>query len=241
MRLKIRNGGSLVWSCSDGSITGQDAGVNQVMRHNGANTTSITTAGQINCDIEYTLSGINYSSTIPVDIAIGDTVNDCRDKIIIQLLTIPDLADTFIIEADNTTLGDIKFTYKEKLTNDTSFSFETSTATAVGFIGSASNTQVTAGVYPNEAYRLDGAPWDATDFQGSPLPSTTNHLSRLVKTIKGAGSYYRSSGVFQSELEAGKVDLVTAPYTDFWALVLTFEAIADTEVIIDFHGYDQNI
>lgn len=191
LRFQMAAGVPLVFNSYNGVIAGTEPGVAQVETLTATGTVSVSGNAKI------TITGANLEGS-PIDVIFPVTSGDVNAawaaKARAAISAVPQLVGKYY------TGGSGQFVVLTQVTNDGNDPTLLMTVTNVTSAGitptSSANTAV--GVMATKATRINGAPWDQTDYQGQPLPpgmskiysvliqseSTTSQLS-ITNSVAG--------------------------------------------------------
>lgn len=182
LRMDIANGETLTLDSSNGAVVGSDPGVLQVETATVIAAAGATTAGDATVIITASnLAGSPLTVSVPL-LLTDNTASLVATKIRNALTSTISIFDIFTVGG---TGADITLTAKIAITNDPTLNISIANGTCAGITAAPTSTNTTAGVLKTQAYRISGAVWDETDFEGNPLPSMPNVSSVFVRSISG--------------------------------------------------------
>lgn len=101
---------------------------------------------------------------------------------------------------------------------------------------------VTASALGASAYRISGATWDQTDFEGQPLPTSMTKLhSMLFKSLSTSSGYFFVQDEFADMrliVKTGSSNLISdiAGQLQWASTPITFTAVGNVSLTIDIHA-----
>ena len=183
LRMDIATGETLTLDMATGAVTGADPGVLQVETATVIAAAGATTAGDATV-IVTAANLVGSPLTVSVPLSLDDnTATLVATKIRAGLASAAGIGDVFTVGG---TGADITLTAKIAIANDLTLNISIANGTCAGITAAPTSTSTTAGVLATQAYRISGAVWDQTDFEGEPLPAMTKAHCVNVKRI-GSG------------------------------------------------------
>lgn len=188
----IQPGDILTMDMDTGIITGTVAGTNQVETATIVAPSGATTAGNLNVTVTSALV-TGSPLLIPVALLLTDnTAALVATKVRVALTATAAIAAIYTVggTGDNYALTAIN-----KAANDTTLNLAHTNGTSAGITTSATSTNTTPGVGTTRAYKFTGETWDATDFEGQPLPTMSKIHAVLIRSATLTGGLVIESGV----------------------------------------------
>ena len=183
LRMDIATGETLTLDMATGAVTGSDPGILQVETATVIAAAGATTAGDATV-IVTAANLVGSPLTISVPLLLTDnTASLVATKIRAALTANTAIASIFTVGG---TGADITLTAKIAIANDPTLNISIANGTCAGITAAPTSTSTTAGVLKTQAYRISGAVWDQTDFEGEPLPAMTKAHCVNVKRITDA-------------------------------------------------------
>ena len=235
LRMDIATGETLTLDMATGAVTGSDPGVLQVETATVIAAAGATTAG----DAAVIITAANLVGsplTVSVPLLLTDnTASFVATKIRAGLTAAPGVGDIFTIGG---TGADITLTAKIAIANDPTLNISIANGTCAGITAAPTSTNTTAGVLATQAYRISGAVWDETDFEGNPLPSMAdtsclhvNNQDVLVLTVTSGDNLVKI-------YNGGRFLLFGATGTVFGGVPVSFFAESgEGSFTIDIHAF----
>jgi hypothetical protein len=185
LRMDIASGETLTLDMATGAVTGVDPGVLQVETATVVAAAGITTAGDATV-IVTAANLVGSPLTVSVPLLLTDTTATLvATKIRAALTATSAITSIFTVVG---TGADITLTAVKAIANDTTLNISIANGTCAGITAAPTSTNTTAGVLRTQTYRISGATWDETDFEGEPLPVMTKAHSVYTKRIGGNGN-----------------------------------------------------
>jgi hypothetical protein len=238
LRMDIAAGETLTLDMATGAVTGVDPGVLQVETATVVAAAGITTVG--NATVIVTAANLVGSPlTVFVPLLLTDnTANLVATKIRAGLAVTAAITSIFTVGG---TGADITLTAAKAIANDTTLNISIDNGTCAGITAAPTSMDTTAGVLRTQAYRISGATWDETDFEGEPLPAISEVNCIFVNSI--SGGFVITSDTNQSTIfPLGKMLLMQpSGGTYFTGGPATFEPFTtgddgDASFTIDIHA-----
>ena len=235
LRMDIADGETLTLDMITGAVTGSDPGVLQVETATVIAAAGATTAG----DATVIVIAANLAEsplTLPVALSLADnTASLIATKIRAALNASGEISAIFTVGG---TGANVTLTAKIAIANDTTLNISIANGTCDGITAAPTSTSTTAGVLATQAYRISGAVWDETDFEGHPLPSLMSEASCIFINAF-SGILLITSGTNEITLyESGKMLLFSsAGGTAFSGTSVSFNANSgNVAATIDIHA-----
>ena len=234
LRMDIAEGEILVLDPETGAVTGSDPGVLQVETATVIAAAGATTARD--ATIIVTASNLIGSPlTVSVPLLLTDnTAALVATKIRAQLDAVFAINSIFTVGGSG---SDVSLTAKNAIGNDIELNISIANGTCAGITAAPTSTNTTAGVIKTQAYRISGAVWDESDFEGQPLPAMTEITCAFVNVI--TGSVEIRSGLNILRVYSGGRFLIFAPEggTFLTGNNMEIESLLSTaSITIDFHS-----
>ena len=183
LRMDIADGKTLVLYMATGAVTGADPGVLQVETATVVAAAGITTAGDATVIVTAAnLAGSPLTVSVPL-LLTDNTASLVATKIRASLTANTAIASIFTVGGAT---ASITLTAKIAIANDPALNISIANGTCAGITAAPTSTSTTAGVLKTQSYRISGAVWDQTDFEGEPLPVMTKVHCVNVKRIADA-------------------------------------------------------
>ena len=184
LRMDIASGEALTLAMGTGAVTGSDPGVLQVETATVIADAGATTAGDATVIVTAAnLAGSPLTVSVPL-LLTDNTASLVATKIRAALTANAAIASIFTVGG---TGADITLTAKIAIANDPTLNISIANGTCAGITAAPTSTSTTAGILKTQAYRISGAVWDQTDFEGEPLPAMTKahcvNLKRITDVI----------------------------------------------------------
>jgi len=183
LRMDIADGETLTLDMATGAVTGTDPGVLQVETATVIAAAGATTAG----DATVIVTAANLAGS-PLTVSVPLLLTDNTASLVatkIRAALTANAAITSIFTVGGAT-ADITLTAKIAIANDPTLNISIANGTCAGITAAPTSANTTAGVLKTQAYRISGAVWDQTDFEGEPLPSMTKAHCVNVRRITDA-------------------------------------------------------
>jgi len=181
LRMDIASGKTLTLAMGTGAVTGSDPGVLQVETATVIAAAGITTAGD--AMVIVTASNLTGSPlTVSVPLLLAFDAEESADAIRNALSAIPAITSIFTVSG---TTDVVRLTAIKAIANDTTLNISIANGTCAGITAAPTSTNTTAGVLRTQAYRISGATWDETDFEGEPLPEMPKAHCVYIRRIEG--------------------------------------------------------
>lgn len=234
LRMDIATGETLTLDMATGAVTGADPGVLQVETATVIAAAGATTAG----DATVIVTAANLAGsplTVSVPLSLDDnTATLVATKIRAGLASAAGIGDVFTVGG---TGANITLTAKIAIANDPTLNISIANGTCAGITAAPTSTSTTAGVLATQAYRISGAVWDETDFEGNPLPAMSEASCVFLNAF--SGQLIITSGTNEITLyESGKMLLFSGVGgTIFSGTSVSFNANSgDVTSTIDIHA-----
>ena len=183
LRMDVASGETLTLAMGTGAVTGSDPGVLQVETATVIAAAGATTAGDATVIVTAAnLTGSPLTVSVPL-ILTDNTASLVATKIRAALTANAAIASIFTVGGAT---ADITLTAKIAIANDPTLNMSIANGTCAGITAAPTSSNTTAGVLKTQAYRISGAVWDQTDFEGEPLPAMTKAHCVNVKRITDA-------------------------------------------------------
>jgi hypothetical protein len=233
LRMDIASGETLTLDMTTGAVTGVDPGVQQVEIATVVAPAGITTAGDATV-IVTAANLVGSPLTVSVPLLLTDTTATLvATKIRAALTATPAITSVFLVSGAST---NIALTAIKAIANDTTLNISIANGTCAGITAAPTSTNTTAGVLRTQAYRISGATWDLTDFEGEPLPTMTKAHCVYVKRIGGEGALM-FDGVVTIRPTSSNVYFDSNGELPYSSSTIDFEAIeGDVSLSIDIHA-----
>ena len=181
LRMDIASGETLTLNMSTGAVTGSVPGVLQVETATVVAAAGITTAGD--ATVIVTAANLTGSPlTVSVPLLLTDTTATLvATKIRAALTSTSAITSIFTVGG---TGANITLTAFKAIANDTTLNISITNGTCAGITAAPTSTDTTAGVLRTQAYRISGATWDETDFEGEPLPTMTKAHAVFIQSLE---------------------------------------------------------
>jgi len=238
LRMDIADNQTLTLDMATGAVTGADPGVLQVETATVIAAAGATTAGDATVIVTATnLAGSPLTVSVPL-LLTDNTASLVATKIRAALTANAAIASIFTVGGAT---ANITLTAKIAIANDPTLNISIANGTCAGITAAPTSSNTTAGVLKTQAYRISGAAWDETDFEGEPLPAMTKAHSVNVKRITDAvGDLFISSSdseIFSMRKNASLIVfdpngnlLISGDTVEF------FSEIGDSSFTIDIHA-----
>lgn len=238
LRMDIASGETLTLAMGTGAVTGSDPGVLQVETATVIAAAGATTAGDATV-IVTAANLVGSPLTVSVPLLLTDnTAALVATKIRAALTANAAIASIFTVGGAT---ADITLTAKIAIANDPTLNISIANGTCAGITEAPTSTSTTAGVLKTQAYRISGAVWDQTDFEGEPLPAMTKaHCVNVKRIGSGVGVLYISTS--DSEVFSLKKDSALIVFDSNGNLLISsdtvsfFSELGDTSLTIDIHA-----
>ena len=238
LRMDIASGETLTLAMGTGAVTGSDPGVLQVETATVIAAAGATTAGDATV-IVTAANLVGSPLTVSVPLLLTDnTAALVATKIRAALTANAAIASIFTVGGAT---ADITLTAKIAIANDPTLNISIANGTCAGITAAPTSTSTTAGVLKTQAYRISGAVWDQTDFEGEPLPAMTKaHCVNVKRIGSGVGVLYISTS--DSEVFSLKKDSALIVFDSNGNLLISsdtvsfFSELGDTSLTIDIHA-----
>ena len=186
LRMDVADGETLTLVMSSGAVTGSDPGVLQVETATVIAAAGATTAGDATVIVTAAnLAGSPLTVSVPL-LLTDNTASLVATKIRAALTANAAIASIFTVGGAT---ADITLTDKIAIANDPTLNISIANGTCAGITAAPTSSNTTAGVLKTQAYRISGAVWDQTDFEGEPLPAMTKaHCINIKRIGLGIGS-----------------------------------------------------
>lgn len=205
--MTIYDGDSLTLDMDTGAVTGTVAGQSQV-----ETMTALGTVGTSGTARAIITSGITPTSPVNVDFDVvsGDTPTIWAGKCRAALAADPVISEFYTVGGSTTA---VVLTTIEKLPDDSTLNITAVNVTSSGISPGSTSADTTPGIGNSRAYRINGQPWDQTDFEGKPLPAMTAIGSVLIKGESGDSAFNvtATGGAKTSAINPGDGDLSFSP------------------------------
>lgn len=233
LRMDIASGETLALDMSTGAVTGSYPGVLQVETATVIAAAGATTAGDATVIVTAAnLAGSPLTVSVPL-LLTDNTVSLVATKIRAALTANSAIASIFTVGG---TGADITLTAKIAIANDSTLNISIENGTCAGLTAAPTSTNTTAGVPRTQAYRISGATWDQTDFEGEPLPTMTKAHCVYIKRIGGEGALM-FDGVATIRSTSSNVYFDSNGQLNYSSSAIDFEAIeGDVFLTIDIHA-----
>ena len=183
LRMDIADSETLTLAMATGAVTGSNPGVLQVETATVIAAAGATTAGDATV-IVTAANLVGSPLTVSVPLLLTDnTASLVATKIRATLTANAAIVSIFTVGGAG---ADITLTAKIAIANDPTLNISIANGTCAGITAAPTSTSTTAGVLKTQAYRISGAVWDQTDFEGEPLPTMTKAHCVNVKRITDA-------------------------------------------------------
>ena len=180
LRMDIADGQTLALIMGNGEVTGSDPGSLQIETASVIAAAGATTAGDATVIVTAAnLAGSPLTLSVPL-LLTDNTASLVATKIRAALTANSAIASIFTVGG---TGADITLTAKNAIANDSTLNISIANGTCAGITAAPTSTNTNAGILATQAYRISGAVWDQTDFEGEPLPSMTKAHCVNVKRI----------------------------------------------------------
>ena len=185
LRMDIASGKTLTLAMGTGAVTGSDPGVLQVETATVIAAAGATTAGDATVIVTAAnLAGSPLTVSVPL-LLTDNTASLVATKIRAALTANTAIASIFTVGGAT---ANITLTAKIAIANDPTLNISIANGTCAGITAAPTSTSTTAGVLKTQAYRISGAVWDETDFEGDPLPAMTKaHCVNAKRIGSGVG------------------------------------------------------
>ena len=186
LRMDIAASQALTLNMGTGVVTGSNSGVLQVETATVIAAAGATTAGDATVIVTAAnLAGSPLTVSVPL-ILTDNTASLVATKIRAALTANAAIASIFTVGG---TVADIVLTAKIAIANDPTLNISIANGTCAGITAAPTSTSTTDGVLKTQAYRISGATWDQTDFEGEPLPAMTKvHCVNIKRVGLGIGN-----------------------------------------------------
>lgn len=241
--LKIADGDTLTFDASNGAVTGETSGVQQVE--------TVTVTAAAGCTANGTATVIVTSANVtgsPITLNVALTTADNTAALVASKIATAIGANTAIAAKFNVLyISGASFTLTAKndpvsgypLANDSTLNVSVANGTCSGITAAPTSANTTVGVIGSRAYRINGMTWDQTDFEGKGLPVMGKFYSALVKSSSDSFSTQISSADETILIPAGGIILkVSQDGTLPWnGQLIDFAAgSSDQTITIDIHA-----
>ena len=238
LRMDVAINKTLTLAMGTGAVTGSDPGVLQVETATVIAAAGATTAGDATVIVTAAnLAGSPLTVSVPL-ILTDNTASLVATKIRAALTA--NTAITSIFTVGGAT-ANITLTAKIAIANDPTLNISIANGTCAGITDAPTSTSTTAGVLKTQAYRISGAVWDETDFEGEPLPSMTKaHCVNVRRVELGIGDLIISTS--DSELFSLKKNASLITFDPNGNLLISTDDIGfsaengDASFTIDIHA-----
>jgi hypothetical protein len=233
LRMDIAAGETLTLDMATGAVTGVDPGVLQVETATVVAAAGITTAGDATVIVTAAnLVGSPLTVSVPLELAF-----DAEESAIAIRNALEEISAITSIFTVGGAGADITLTAVKAITNDITLNISIDNGTCAGITAAPTSTNTTAGVLRTQAYRISGATWDETDFEGEPLPAMT----------KAHCVYVNVSELSDGNLRFFAVDIIRPSGSNIYfdgngELTLAIQAVdlsaldGDVSLTIDIHA-----
>lgn len=238
LRMDIASGETLTLDMATGAVTGTDPGVLQVETATVIAAAGATTAGDATV-IVTAANLVGSPLTISVPLLLTDnTTSLVATKIRAGLVAAAGIGDIFTIGG---TGANITLTAKVAIADDSTLNISIANGTCAGITAAPTSTNTTEGILKTQAYRISGAVWDQTDFEGEPLPSMTKaHCVNVKRISNGVGilgistsdgeSFYANKESSILIFDSNGNLLISGDFLDFGS------SVGDSSLTIDIHA-----
>ena len=238
LRMDIASGEALTLAMGTGAVIGSDPGVLQVETATVIAAAGATTAGDATVIVTAAnLAGSPLTVSVPL-LLTDNTASLVATKIRAALTANTAIASIFTVGGAT---ADITLTAKIAIANDPTLNISIANGTCAGITAAPTSSNTTAGVLKTQAYRISGAVWDQTDFEGEPLPAMTKAHCVNVKRIGiGVGilgistsdgeSFYANKESSILIFDSNGNLLISGDFLDFAS------SIGDSSLTIDIHA-----
>jgi hypothetical protein len=234
LRMEIANDEVLSLNMENGEVLGTTSGVLQVETATVIAAAGATAAGDATV-IVTAANLVGSPLTISVPLLLTDNTATLVATKIRNAIESSSVAGQFTIGG---TGANISLTARSRISNDATLNISIANGTCAGITAAPTSTNTTAGIPDTQAYRISGAVWDETDFEGQLLPtSMVMNNSFLLKVNSGTVTVTNGSNTFV--MESGNSFLVFSPYwgTFMFGTSLSFWASSgDASLTIDIHA-----
>ena len=191
LRMDIATGETLTLDMATGAVTGTDPGVLQVETATVIAAAGATTAGDATVIVTAAnLVGSPLTLSVPL-LLTDNTASLVATKIRAALTANTAIASIFTVGG---TGADITLTAKIAIADDATLNISVANGTCAGITAAPTSADTTGGYMATQAYRISGAVWDQTDFEGEPLPTMTKAHSILIRLLdSGIGEVFFTS------------------------------------------------
>lgn len=199
LRMDVASGETLTLAMGTGAVTGSDPGVLQVETATVIAAAGATTAGDATVIVTAAnLTGSPLTVSVPL-ILTDNTASLVATKIRAALTANAAIASIFTVGGAT---ADITLTAKIAIANDPTLNISIANGTCSGITSAPTSTSTTAGVLKTQAYRISGAVWDETDFEGEPLPAMTKaHCVNVKRIGEGVGDLGIATSLFTAAIK----------------------------------------
>lgn len=228
LRMDIATGETLTLDMATGEVTGSDPGVLQVETATVIAAAGATTAG----DATVIVTAANLAGsplTILASVELTDnTASLVATRIRASLAANSAIASIFTVGG---TGADITLTAKIAIDDDPTLNISIANGTCAGITAAPTSANTTEGVLATRAYRISGAVWDQTDFEGEPLPTMSKSHCLFVNLLNGGRI------LFSCDLASIEYDLqASGKFLDF----SPFGSLGISNFPISFNSPDSN-
>ena len=197
LRMDIANGETLTLNMQTGAVTGADPGVLQVETATVIAAAGATTAGDATVIVTAAnLAGSPLTVSVPL-LLTDNTASLVATKIRATLTANSAIASIFTVGG---TGADITLTAKIAISQDDTLNISIANGTCAGITSAPTSANTTVGVLATQAYRISGAVWDESDFEGQPLPAMTKVHCLNIKVLSSSSEDF----VIFSGVETGE-------------------------------------
>jgi len=170
LRMDIANGETLGLDMATGEVTGTNTGALQVETATVIAASGATTAGDATV-IVTAANLVGSPLTVSVPLLITDnTAALVATKIQAALAANAAIASVFTLDKFD---ADITLTAKIAIANDPTLNISIANGTCAGITAAPTSANTLPGIMATQAYRISGATWNETDFEGQRLPIMT--------------------------------------------------------------------
>jgi hypothetical protein len=237
LRMDIASGETLTLDMATGAVTGADPGVLQVETATVIAAAGATTAG----DATVIVTAANLAGS-PLTVSVPLLLTDNTASLVATKIRAALTANTAIysIFTVGGTSANITLTAKIAIANDPTLNISIANGTCAGITAAPTSANTTAGVLKTQAYRISGAVWDETDFEGEPLPAMTKaHCVNVKRIGSGVGELSIATSLFTAAIKNSSSliifdsngNLLLANDSVFFS-----SAIGDASFTIDIHA-----
>jgi len=236
LRMDIADGETLTLDMITGEVTGTNTGALQVETATVIAAAGATTAGDATVIVTAAnLAGSPLTVSVPL-LLTDNTATLVATKIRAALTATAAIASIFTVGG---TGANITLTAKVAIANDSTLNISIANGTCAGITAAPTSANTLAGIMATQAYRISGAVWDETDFEGEPLPAM-GKLHCMFISMNGGGISIVSAGAAAEYAlnENGKL-LEFSPTGDLLLVNSTVDftpGAGDTSLTIDIHA-----